>query len=77
MSGTPVFLVGTGRSGTTLVQRLLNSYSDTLIWGEHAGFLQQYSEAYNLLSKSPSMDEFSYSQNEELGDISAELFKDP
>lgn len=42
----PVFLLGAPRSGTTLVQRLLNSYPDTLIWGEHAGFLQGIATAF-------------------------------
>jgi len=35
----PIFLLGFGRSGTTLVQRLLNACSDTVLLGEHSGFL--------------------------------------
>lgn len=42
----PVFIFGAGRSGTTLLQRLLNSYPDTLIWGEHAGVLQQLAQGF-------------------------------
>jgi hypothetical protein len=30
----PIFLVGTGRSGTTLLQLLLNSHPNIAIWGE-------------------------------------------
>jgi hypothetical protein len=41
-----VFIFGAGRSGTTLLQRLLNSYPDTLIWGEHAGVLEQLADGF-------------------------------
>jgi hypothetical protein len=57
---TPLFLLGSGRSGTTLIQRLLNSYDDTMIWGEHHGFLSKIAESYFLLKDSPSMEEFTY-----------------
>jgi len=43
---SPIFLLGTGRSGTTLLQRIINSAEDVIIWGEHGGFLSQVSEAY-------------------------------
>ena len=42
----PVFLLGSGRSGSTLLQRVLNSYDDITIWGEHRGFLLGLSDAY-------------------------------
>ena len=45
---SPIFLLGTHRSGTTLLQRIINSSEDTLIWGEHGGFLSQVAEAYLL-----------------------------
>ena len=45
---SPIFLLGTHRSGTTLLQRIVNSSEDTLIWGEHGGFLSQVAEAYFL-----------------------------
>ena len=44
----PIFLLGTKRSGTTLLQRILNSAEDVRIWGEHGGFLNQIAEAYFL-----------------------------
>ena len=44
----PIFLLGTKRSGTTLLQRILNSGEDVMIWGEHGGFLSQIAEAYFL-----------------------------
>jgi hypothetical protein len=43
---SPIFLLGTHRSGTTLLQRIINSSEDTVIWGEHGGFLSQVAEAY-------------------------------
>lgn len=43
---SPIFLLGTHRSGTTLLQRIINCSEDTVIWGEHGGFLSQIAEAY-------------------------------
>jgi len=43
---SPLFILGSGRSGTTLLQRVLNSHSEICIWGEHSGFLAQIAEAY-------------------------------
>jgi hypothetical protein len=42
----PVFLLGSGRCGSTLVQRVLNTYADVTIWGEHDGVLGAYAEQY-------------------------------
>ena len=42
----PIFLMGAGRSGTTLLQKILNSADDVMIWGEHGGFLKQIAKAY-------------------------------
>lgn len=74
----PIFILGSGRSGTTLIQRLLNSYDDTMIWGEHHGFLSDLSRSYFLLKDSASMEEFSYSLLPDLPvkDI-AEYYKKP
>ena len=43
---TPLFVLGGHRGGTTLLQRLLNSYDDVTIWGEHEGVLTPIAEAY-------------------------------
>jgi hypothetical protein len=45
-AATPLFVLGGHRGGTTLVQRLLNSYDDVTIWGEHEGVLTQIADAY-------------------------------
>ena len=42
----PVFLLGFYRGGTTYVQRLLNCSSELIIWGEHAGILDHYQQAF-------------------------------
>jgi hypothetical protein len=44
----PIFVMGCGRSGTTLVQRVINAAPDTAISGEHNGFLGPLAEAYYL-----------------------------
>ncbi len=51
----PIFILGSPRSGTTLLQRLLNSYKDTLIWGEHAQFLRDLSSAFYKVWSQPSI----------------------
>jgi hypothetical protein len=48
----PVFVLGHARSGTTLVQRVLNSYDDVLVWGEHAGVLRDVAAAWHRAATS-------------------------
>jgi hypothetical protein len=42
----PVLLAGSGRCGSTLLQSVLNTNPEFLIWGEHNGFLRQIAAAY-------------------------------
>lgn len=58
----PLLLLGVSRSGTTLFQRILNSYHDVIIWGEHIGYLADLAESYFKVADSPSMKEFSFPQ---------------
>jgi hypothetical protein len=46
MNKYPIFVFGSGRSGTTLLQTILNSYKDICISGEHGGFLKGIAESY-------------------------------
>jgi hypothetical protein len=39
-------MAGSGRCGSTLLQSILNTNPDFLIWGEHHGFLRQIAAAY-------------------------------
>jgi len=50
----PIIVLGAARTGTTLVQRLLNSYEDVLVWGEHAGFLEDVARAFFRTWENPS-----------------------
>jgi len=42
----PLFVIGSSRSGTTLLQRILNSFDEVCIWGEHGGFLKYIARGY-------------------------------
>ena len=55
---SPIFLLGSGRSGSTLLQRLLNSYDDITIWGEHSGFLTEVADSFFKLFESQGSREF-------------------
>jgi hypothetical protein len=49
-SDRPVFLLSSGhRCGSTLLQRLLNSCPDVLIWGEQNGYLNGFLREYEAL----------------------------
>ncbi len=52
---TPLFILGTHRGGTTLLQRVCNSCDDVVIWGEHAGFLRQIAEAFFAGMENPHL----------------------
>ena len=49
MTDTPIFIFSSGRCGSTLMQRILNSYTDITVWGEHNGFLLDIAEAFFML----------------------------
>lgn len=50
----PIIVASMGRSGSTLLQRLLNVHPEVTIWGEHGGFLRGLVEAYKLVGVEPS-----------------------
>jgi hypothetical protein len=45
-SDSPVFVLSTGRSGSTLVQRVLNCHSGLVVWGEHHGLVNGLADAF-------------------------------
>jgi hypothetical protein len=51
----PLFVLGGHRGGTTLLQRVLNSYDDVAVWGEHEGVLTPVAEAYFKGAESPQL----------------------
>jgi hypothetical protein len=52
---TPLLVLGGHRGGTTMLQRLLNSYDDVAIFGEHEGILTPVAEAYFRGAESPQL----------------------
>jgi hypothetical protein len=46
----PVVIMAMGRSGSTLLMRLLNCSPDIMIWGEHNGFLTAFGRAFHALT---------------------------
>jgi len=56
----PIVILGTGRSGSSLLQRLLNTHDRVAIWGEHHGFLAPLAEAYDKLMSGPRIADRSF-----------------
>lgn len=56
----PIFILGSGRSGSTLLQRALNVHSDIVIFGEHQGFLGPIANAYYSLKMHPDVRNYIY-----------------
>ena len=59
----PIFLLGSGRSGTTLLQKILNSADDVMIWGEHGGFLKKIARAYFHHIENPQVNRKIFQEN--------------
>jgi hypothetical protein len=59
----PIFLLGTGRCGSTLLQKILNSVDNVMIYGEHGGFLRHIAEAYFLNLEDEKIEKYIMSQN--------------
>jgi hypothetical protein len=48
----PVVILSTGRAGSTLLQKLLNTHEELVIWGEHDGFLNSLMQSWITVSRS-------------------------
>lgn len=54
MTLPPILLLGPGRCGSTLLQRILNTSDRMSIWGEHAGFIRGFASAWaGLMMQTP------------------------
>lgn len=51
----PVFVLTTGRSGSTLLLRYLNCAKELVVWGEHAAILTELAACYAKLTKPSTM----------------------
>lgn len=49
---SPIIILGPGRCGSTLIQRIVNVSPEIVVWGEHAGFLVPLAQSYEALTKS-------------------------
>lgn len=58
-----IFLLGSGRCGSTLLQRALNAHPDVVMYGEHEGFLGPLSNAYDKLTRTPDIDRWVYGKD--------------
>lgn len=56
------FLFGTGRCGSTLVQRLINLSPQAIIWGEHEGFLNAIATGYFQVLDSKNLERIVYNR---------------
>lgn len=56
----PIFLLGTGRCGSTFQQTQLSSFGNVWIWGEHDGILTKLMEWSKSVRSSKKLNEFSF-----------------
>ncbi len=54
----PVFIFGTGRCGSTHLQRLISLSTDRWVWGEHGGFLEPLLDAVRCYETSRQLEQF-------------------
>lgn len=61
----PIFLLGTGRCGSTFLQRSLSSLESIWIWGEHDGLLIPHAGVLKLLQESSALSKFHFDSNQQ------------
>lgn len=69
----PIFVASMGRSGSTLLQRVLNVHPEVTIWGEHGGFLSGLLQSYEALSEpmtAQNLEVGNRSKDEVVGELS-------
>lgn len=72
----PIFLFGSGRCGSTLVQRALNAHPEIVMYGEHEGFLGPIANSYYKLTQTRDVDRFVYGEEAVPADIIMGAIKD-
>ena len=75
MTDKPIFIFAQARSGSTLVQRVLNSVDDVIIYGEHLGILEKVAQSYFEFHRSLKYLPNFCSTNENLNEVQAEALK--
>lgn len=58
----PILLLSSGRSGSTLLQRILNTSEDLTIWGEHAGIFSGIARSYFEILEGKPLEKFYFSK---------------
>lgn len=61
----PVFLLGTGRCGSTFFQKVISSASDVWIWGEHDGVLASLLMFYERVQTSNPLKQFAFFEKDQ------------
>ncbi len=56
----PLFLFGSGRCGSTLVQRSINAHPNIVMYGEHEGFLGPIANSYHKLTQTADVEQYVY-----------------
>jgi hypothetical protein len=59
---SPIFIFGTGRCGSTHLQRLITLSTQCWIWGEHEGFLESLLDSVNQYETGQRLERFVFSR---------------
>lgn len=59
---SPIFLFGSGRCGSTLLQRAFNAHPDVVMHGEHEGFLGPLANSFYKLTRTADIQRFVFGE---------------
>jgi hypothetical protein len=63
---SPIVILGPGRCGSTLIQRIINTSDEVIIWGEHDGFLKGLADSYFTVIYGSPINKFHYDKMEHI-----------
>jgi hypothetical protein len=63
---SPIIVLSPGRSGSTLIQRIINTSNNITLWGEHDGFLAAIANSFHNVLYYPPLNDFYYSKLDEI-----------